>query len=156
VALAAWGVGMVAGGAALPALRQRVAASWILPLAGAAVAVALLGAGLAPSLPALVGWSVIGGAGNGTFAATFLTVVQERTPDSPQVRVSALYEVVITVSLGLGFVAGGLLGAAAGPRAVYVVGGTVGIAAAVRLGLGLRSATRVAHRFTLLRELIAS
>jgi hypothetical protein len=137
VVLAAWGIGMVAGGA-LAARLGRVALP-VLALAGSAVvAVSYLGMGTADAIWTVVAWSAIGGAGNGISAMAFMTHVQARAGDVLQARVNGLFEMVATVGTGAGFLLGGVVQAMAGSRAVYLVAGAGILAALMWISPGPR------------------
>jgi predicted MFS family arabinose efflux permease len=139
IVLAVWGAGMIAGGAAAARVREL---STRLLLGGSTLALALscLGTGASTSIGAVLAWSVVGGLGNGAYGMAFLTIVQERTADAFQARVSALYETIASVAPGLGFVLGGVVAATISPRAVYLLAGAGALAALVWTAAALRGA----------------
>jgi hypothetical protein len=139
VVLAAWGAGMVAGGAATARLCNAPP-RLLLGAATLALAVSCLGVAASTSMVGVLAWSIVGGLGNGAYGVTFLTVVQERTADAYQARVGALYETMASIAPGLGFVLGGAVAATMSPRAVYVLAGTGALAALVWATATLRNA----------------
>lgn len=139
VVLAAWGAGMVAGGAAAARLRS-VSSRGLLAGAALALALSCLGVAASHSAAMVIAWSIVGGVGNGAYGMTFLTVVQERTADEYQVRVAAFYETIASVAPGLGFALGGAVAAIASPRAAYVLAGVGALAALAWATAALRNA----------------
>jgi len=120
--LTAWGAGMVVGGLLLAQLR-RMPLPLMLASAVAATAVGTLGMGAAQTVTAAMVGSLIGGVGNGIYGMAFVTAFQERTADAFQARVNGLYDTLMSVAPGIGFVTGGLVATIAGPRAVYFISG---------------------------------
>jgi hypothetical protein len=120
--LTAWGVGMVAGGALAGRLHTAPLPGLLLA-AGMAEAAACLGMGLSWTLAPVLVFSALGGIGNGIYGMAIVTAIQERTSAAYQARISGLYDTLMTLVPGLGFAAGGLLAASAGPRAAYLVAG---------------------------------
>jgi MFS family permease len=118
--LTAWGVGMVAGGALAGRLHTAPLPAMLLS-AGAAEGAACLGMGLSWTIAPVLVFSALGGIGNGIYGMAILTAIQERTSAAYQARISGLYDTLMTLVPGLGFAAGGLLAAMAGPRAAYLV-----------------------------------
>ncbi len=139
VVLAVWGAGMIAGGAAVARVRE-LSTPLLLATSTLALAVSCLGVGASSSIGWVLGWSVVGGLGNGAYGMAFLTVVQERTADAFQARVSALYETIASVAPGLGFVLGGVVAATISPRAVYLLAGAGALGALVWTAAALRGA----------------
>jgi MFS family permease len=96
--VAAWGLGMIAGCAATPALTRRVPREALtagaLALMGAAIAVAAA----AGAVVALLGLWLLGGAGNGVLSVVYETLLQERTPDRLRGRVVAANEAGLDVA----------------------------------------------------------
>jgi predicted MFS family arabinose efflux permease len=126
--LGAWGIGMIAGGAAVGRLRQRFGLPAVLLGSCVVSSIAYLGMGLSATVAEAIAWSALGGLGNGLYGVLFVTAVQQRTSDAFQVRVSGLMEALVTTATGLGFIGGGIVATLAGPRAVYVIAGLGGLA----------------------------
>src|SRR4051812_49396178 len=140
--LAAWGVGMVAGSALVPALQRfRLQALSMASLI--VVAVSYLGMGMSAAIPAVTAWSFVGGLGNGVEGFALLTLVQERTPPELQACVNGLLESLHAVAPGLGFLAGGLLTAVVDPRAAYLVSGLGALILVSALGVPREDAARL-------------
>ncbi len=140
VAEASWMAGMVAGslGAArVGATPGQVRAT----IAGAALACAgVAGCAAAPAVGFLVPLSVLGGVGNGYAGACVSTLIMTRTPDSARGRVSAAAGAVLGGAQGGSLLVGGLVSTVLSPRAIYAVGGLLGLTAA-----GLLAATTTAR-----------
>ena len=128
--LTVWGLGMIAGGA-VAARARGVPVSALLALAALATALACVGMGASLSLGSVLAWAVVGGLGNGMYGISFVTTLQERTPAKHQTCINALYELVGSVAPGAGFLIGGIVAAAASPRAVYMVAGVGGAAVTI-------------------------
>jgi MFS family permease len=130
VAEASWMVGMVAGSVGASRVgteRGRVRAT----IAGAAVACAGVAAfAVAPTVAILVPLSVFGGVGNGYAGACMSTLLITRTPDSARGRVSAAANAVFGGAQGAALLIGGAVAIVLSPRAIYAVGGLLGVAAA--------------------------
>ena len=120
--LATWGLGIVIGGALFA--RARSALTLLAAAASLAVAVAYAGMAAAPTLFIACLASLFGGIGNGVQWVAVLTALQERVPESLQVRVVGLLDAGAQLAPGLGFALGTILTAVLSPRATY------GIAAA--------------------------
>lgn len=118
--MAAWGVGMVAGGiVAATATRARLTVV-------IGTAVALMGAGYAglaasPDLAVACVFSAIGGAGNGLWVTALLSALQEGTPEDAQAAVMSVFESINQVMPGLGYVLGGVITDVSSPRIAYAV-----------------------------------
>lgn len=120
--LAAWGVGMALGGVLFTRLRQR--SLWPLILfATAAMGVSYLTTAIAASLAVACAAAAIGGTGNGVQWVALISAVQELAQGPFEARVLALFEAIASAMPGIGFLLGGLLTAAAGPRLAYAVAG---------------------------------
>jgi predicted MFS family arabinose efflux permease len=120
--LAAWGGGAVIGSALVSAL-PRLDAKTLLPAGAGLMIVACLGMGAAPGVATVIAFSLLGGIGNGLEGVVLITFIQERTPEALQARVNGLMEAQHAAMPGVGFVLGGVVAAAASPRAAYVVAG---------------------------------
>lgn len=133
--LAAWGLGMVAGGAAYAA-AARVPLLLVLALSTALVSLGYGGLALAPSLAIACVFSAVGGVGNGAQWIAVVTAVQEGVSSACQSAAMALLESINQVMPAIGFLLGGAVAALASPRAAYGVAAAgvivVLVAAAVR------------------------
>lgn len=133
--LAAWGVGAVVGAGALMRLaradgRMLVAASFLVMIVG------YLGMGMADSVAAVVGFSFLGGIGNGLEGGALLTLVQQQVADREQSALNCLLESLHTGGPGAGYVLGAVIAATASPRTTYLVaaaGGLVALSALIRI-----------------------
>ena len=130
VAEASWMAGMVAG--AIGAGRINTESAQVrATIAGAAVACAgVAGFAVAPAVWILVPISVVGGAGNGYAGVCLSTLLTSRTPDSARGRVSAAAGAVFGAAQGASLLIGGAVAVVLSPRAIYAVGGLLGLAAA--------------------------
>jgi MFS family permease len=130
VAEASWMAGMVAG--AIGAGRINAEGAQVrTTIAGAAVACAGVAAfAVAPAVWILVPLSVLGGAGNGYAGVCLSTLLTSRTPDSARGRVSAAAGAVFGAAQGASLLLGGAVAVVLSPRAIYAVGGLLGLAAA--------------------------
>jgi predicted MFS family arabinose efflux permease len=133
--LTAWGLGAVVGAGTLVRFarvggRMLVAASLALMIAG------YLGMGTADSVAVVVGFSFLGGIGNGLEGGGLLTLIQQQAADREQSALNTLLESIHSGGPGVGYVLGGVIAATASPRATYVVaaaGGLVALSALIRL-----------------------
>ncbi len=128
--LAAWGVGIVLGGA-LFARASRSPLTALAAVASLAVASAYAGLALAPSLAFACVASVIGGIGNGVQWVAVMTAVQERVSEALQVRVVGLLDAGAQLAPGLGFALGSILTAALSARATYGIAAVATTMAAI-------------------------
>jgi MFS family permease len=120
--LASWGAGAVIGSTVHVRVARRVGHAGVL-ISTAAVAIAYLGTGLAPTLVVACVCSVLGGVGNGTQWASVETAVHELVDEQFRLRVSALLESMAALAPGVGIVVGGALTALFSPRAAYLAAG---------------------------------
>jgi MFS family permease len=123
--------------------------------AGAALvlALALLAAGVAPTLLVFaVAWAVVGVA-NGIVNADASTVVLRRTPDASRGRTIARLTAMTRGSALCAMALGGLLGALLGPRGSFVASGVVATVVAVIVFARVRRA--VAHGSPVAEEVVA-
>jgi MFS family permease len=127
---ASWMAGMVAGslGAALVrSERGRIHAT----VGGVALACGgVAGFAVAPAVWILVPLSVLGGIGNGYAGACLSTLLLSRTPDSARGRISAAANAVLGGAQGASLMLGGLVAIVLSPRAIYALGGLLGLSAA--------------------------
>jgi hypothetical protein len=127
--LASWGMGGAVGSVLVPRLRHQP----LLPLVAASfvvMAVSYLGMGTATSVPVVVGFSFLGGIGNGIEGFASMTAIQEQTAAAFQARVGGLVECVTAATSGVGFFLGALIATLSSPRAVYVLSGLAILACA--------------------------
>jgi MFS family permease len=127
---ASWMLGMVGGSLGAAGVRTdpgRIRAT----TGGVALACAgVAGFAVAPAVWILVPLSVLGGIGNGYAGACLSTLLMGRTPDSARGRVSAAANAVLGGAQGAALMLGGLVAIVLSPRAIYAVGGLLGLAAA--------------------------
>ncbi|MBV8221088.1 MAG: MFS transporter [Solirubrobacterales bacterium] len=120
--LACWGAGAVIGSTVHVRVARRVGHTAVL-ISTAAVGIAYLGTGLAPTLAVACVCSVLGGVGNGTQWASVETAVHQLVDEHFRLRVSALLESMAALAPGVGIVVGGALTALFSPRAAYLAAG---------------------------------
>ncbi len=135
VLLASWGTGMVIGSLVFATLR-RSSLPLLLLLSTLAIAVGYLGMAAAPTLALACGASVIGGTGNGVQWVAMISAVQELTAAPMQARVLSVLESISSAIPAVGFVIGGLIANAQGPRATFVFAGA-GVIAIVAVAVPL-------------------
>jgi predicted MFS family arabinose efflux permease len=120
--IASWGGGILVGGIAFAALRQRP----LLVLATAAtcvIGVSYIGLALVTTLFVACLISFIGGAGNGIQWVAVVTALQEAVPDRFQARVVGLLDSAATLGPVIAYTIGGALAQTLSPRAAYAVAG---------------------------------
>src|SRR5581483_2331745 len=132
---ASWMAGMVAGSLGAGRVRGesgRVRAT----IGGAALACAGVAAfAAAPAVVVLVPISVLGGIGNGYAGTCLSTLLITRSPDSARGRVSAAANAIFGGAQGVSVLLGGLVAIVLSPRAVYAVGGALGLLAAALVAI---------------------
>ena len=138
--LAAWGVGMVAGGAVF-AGSATVPLERLLVAGTAAIAVAYALMAGAPGLGLACAGAALGGVGNGVQWVALVSALQLETASAFQARVMALLESVGALAPGIGFAAGGVLGATLGARTVFALAAAGAAAAAFAFSLRRRLRT---------------
>ena len=141
-AVAAWGVGMLFGSCAVPALERRWGASRLMTAGLAAMGVATAIASQAGDTTLLYIVWMLGGWGNALLTVSYETLLQQRTPDSLRGRVMAANEAVLDASLVAGLAVAGLGAAALGTRGVMIVAGALLLLSAVLVPLLLRAGAR--------------
>jgi ENTS family enterobactin (siderophore) exporter len=139
--LAAWGVGAV-GGAALLLRFIRVEGGALVAVAFGAMVVAYLGMGTATSVGVVIAFSFVGGIGNGIEGGALMTLIQQHGDDHEQADLNCLTESLHTGGPGFGYLMGGLIAAAASPRATYIVAACGGAGALVAVGQAVWTAGR--------------
>ena len=78
---------------------------------------------VAPTLTVACLASTLGGIGNGVQWVAVVTAMQEATEKAFQARVAGLFEAVVTVAPGAGFLLGGTLTMLLSPRVAFAVSG---------------------------------
>jgi len=135
VAEASWMVGMVGGAVGAGQVgtdHGRVRAT----IAGIAVACAGVAAfAVAPVVWILVPISIFGGIGNGYAGTCLSTLLLSRTADSARGRISAAANAILGGAQGVSLLLGGAVAIVLSPRAIYAVGGLLGLAAAAVLAV---------------------
>jgi MFS family permease len=139
--LTAWGVGAV-GGAGLLLRFLRVEGGALVAVAFGAMVVAYLGMGTATSVSVVIAFSFVGGIGNGIEGGALMTLIQQHGDDNEQADLNCLTESLHTGGPGLGYLMGGLIAAAASPRATYIVAACGGAGALVGVGQAVWTAAR--------------
>ena len=130
VAEASWMVGMVGGAAGAGQVRTDRGRVRI-TIAGIAVTCAGVAAyAVAPAVWTLVPIAVFGGIGNGYAGTCLSTLLLTRTADSARGRVVAAANAVLGGAQGVSLLLGGAVAIVLSPRAIYAVGGLLGLAAA--------------------------
>jgi MFS family permease len=127
---ATWGLGMLIGSFAAPALARRFPRERVLSVCIAVVGLSVLAASRSPSLAPVLALWVVAGVGNALCVVSYQSLLQERTPDALRGRVVAASEGVLDGSLIAGALLAGWLGAAAGGRGAFAVSGAVFLASA--------------------------
>lgn len=120
--LTAWGAGMVTGGLAF-ALLRALSLRILLAASTAAIGVAYLAMGAAPSLLAACVAAAVGGAGNGVQWVTLLNSIQELAAPAFHARVISLLESASSAMPGIGFVLGGAAAELLSARATFAIAG---------------------------------
>lgn len=122
VLLASWGAGMVAGGF-LFALLRRLSLRRLLVVSTAAIGVAYLAMGSAPTLLVACLAAALGGAGNGVQWVTLLNSIQELAAPAFHARTISLLESAASAMPGVGFVLGGATAELLSARATFALAG---------------------------------
>jgi MFS family permease len=127
--LATWGLGIIVGGVLFARARSPLTA--LAGSASLAVAAAYAGLALAPGLLLACAASLLGGVGNGVQWVAVMTALQERIPDSLQVRVVGLLDSGAQLAPGIGFALGSVLTAVLSARATYAIAAVATTIAAI-------------------------
>ena len=138
-AVAAWGIGMLFGSCAVPALERRWGARNLMTAGLAAMGVATGVASQAGDTTLLYIMWMLGGWGNALLTVAYETLLQQRTPDRLRGRVVAANEAVLDASLVAGLAITGVGAAAFGTRGVMVLSGALLLLSAVLVPLLLRA-----------------
>lgn len=122
IAMAVFGVGMVAGSALLVRFTDwRAERMMVITFAMTAVATLVLG--VAPGLAVVFAAQIVGGAANGMDVAAQTTLVQRRTPPAMLGRMSGAMNSCVAVGFLVAYLGGGALVDAVGPRTAFVIAG---------------------------------
>jgi MFS family permease len=128
--MAAWGLGMVVGGAIFHRGRGG-SLRWLLGGGTFAVGVAYLGMAIAPDFAVAIVAATVGGVGNGVQWGALITSVQELTPESLHGQLMGLVESMGAVCPSLGFLIGGVLTALTDARVAFAIAGGASLAMGV-------------------------
>jgi MFS family permease len=124
-----WGAGMVAGSALTAVLGDRVK---LIPLYFLGIfvwALALGGAGLAPTFTLALGALTVAGISNGVENVVTDTILQKRVPDALLGRVFSVRFLSISTGEALAYPLGGLIVDSIGPQSTYLLTGITTAAA---------------------------
>ncbi len=125
-----WGLGMVLGSVAAPALARKWRRERLLVVMIATVGVAAVAtAGASGLQTVLLAW-LCAGLANAVGNVAYESLLQERVPDRFRGRVFAAFEVVANVGFLIGALLAGWLGTTIGVRLTYAVSGGLLLAAA--------------------------
>jgi MFS family permease len=126
-----WGVGMLLGSLAAPAMARRWPRERLLAASIALVGTAIVAASQAHALSSvLLAW-VLAGAGNAVGNVSYASLLQERTPDAMRGRVFAASEAVLEGTYLAGALLASWIGGQLGIRWAYAVAGGLMLLAAV-------------------------
>ncbi|MBJ7459862.1 MAG: MFS transporter [Thermoleophilaceae bacterium] len=104
-------------------------------LATALSGVAYLGMGVSPSIEVACLFAMLGGIGAGMDWVAIATAVQEAAGRGHEVRAAARLEAIAMIAPGAGYLAGGLVAGALGPRAALLLPGLIALAALAAVAL---------------------
>jgi MFS family permease len=93
--------------------------------------------GTASSIATVIGFSFLGGVGNGIEGGALMTLIQQHAPDREQSDLNCLLESLHSCGPGLGYLLGGVIAPASSPRDSYVIASIGGLAALVMLTRGV-------------------
>lgn len=116
--IAAWGAGMVIGGAAFAA-AGRIRLMLVVSGGVGVIAAGYAGLAAAPDLAVACAFSAVGGIGNGVWVIAVITALQQSVPPTARSLVMALLGSINQVTPAVGYIAGGVVTAASSPRAAY-------------------------------------
>lgn len=131
---ATWIVGVVIGGVLVTKIAGRSVTTALL-IAFALMGVALVGEGIAPSIPVVIALNVVGGLGNGAMASSLHIFINTRVQEAHIGRAFAALGAVSNAAPFAGFLVGGVLLEALGPRSTYVTIGAAALLVTVCAGL---------------------
>ncbi|MDQ3593058.1 MAG: MFS transporter, partial [Actinomycetota bacterium] len=138
LAAGAWGLGMLAGSCAVPALATRWRQETLMGVGLSLMGVAILVSAQVSALSSLLLLWLAGGYGNALLTITYETLLQQRTPDYLRGRVVAANEAVLDAALVAGLALAGSVAGLVGTRGVMAVSGTLLLLAALLVPLLLR------------------
>jgi len=120
--LASWGAGMVLGSFVFAALR-RASLPYLLFFSTLTIGAGYLAMAAAPSLMIACIAAILGGVGNGVQWVAVVSAVQELTSENMQARVMSVLESIGAATLGVGYLAGGVIATVVDPRATFFFAG---------------------------------
>jgi MFS transporter, DHA3 family, macrolide efflux protein len=126
-----WGLGMLLGSFAAPAAARRWTEQRVLTVGILAVGVVVIAASQAATLPTVLVFWIVAGAGNAAATITYESLLQRKTPDRLRGRVMAATDAIFHLCWLCGALAAGFLGSQLGVRTAYLVAGSVFLLAAV-------------------------
>ncbi|HEY3732641.1 MAG TPA: MFS transporter [Streptosporangiaceae bacterium] len=135
---AIWMLGVIGGALASGRIRTDHVRAQTAFAGTGLIALAFLGYGLAPRVIALVPIAVLGGLGNGMLSSCVATLVVTRTPDGMRGRVSAALNGAVNSASVVSLAAGGGLALLLDPRQIFLVAGSLGLAAGVLVAMRVR------------------
>ena len=135
--IAAWGAGQVAGGAFF-ARRLDANLAPMLVLSTLAISCGYGGFGIAPTFLVACAFGVVGGAGNGVQWAALFSTIQELAPKEMHARLMGALESVGALCTTVGFVLGGAVANAYGPRAAMFTIAGLGLVATLLFARAVR------------------
>ena len=124
-----WGGGMVLGSALAAVLGGRAGLIPLYFLSIFAAALALVGAGLAPTFALALGALMVAGASNGVDNVTTDTILQKQVPEALLGRVFSVRFLGYSAGEALAYLTGGLVVDAIGTRSTYLLAGVATAAA---------------------------
>jgi MFS family permease len=137
--MAALGAGSFIGAITLAAASRRGPTKRLIHAGAAAVSLMVLVLGIARGFYLTAALACVAGLGMITFAATSNSFVQVRVPDDLRGRVMSIYSTLFAGSSPLGAL---LIGGSMdlwGPRAGFIIGGSLGLLATAAVGLWVRT-----------------
>lgn len=144
VLISAWGGGAVAG-STIYARWRRLPARELIVLGSVLLGVGLLLMAVAPTLPVAIAGSAIAGVGNGIYAVSARTAVQEAVEAAWMPLMMSFNEAISQAIPGVGILIGGLVAALASTRSAFAVGGIGALSLTGVAWLMLRPAVRVSR-----------
>ncbi len=133
--IACWGLGSTVGAAAGRWMNARTEPVWMV-CGAAGIALAALGVGIAPVFPVVLGALLAMGICDGLTIVSENGMMQRRTPDAVRSRTMAAFEAVLSLGLGMAYLAAGPVLQWLDPQSVYRLGG-IGAAVATLILLPL-------------------
>jgi MFS family permease len=118
--IAAWGIGLVAGGAAFASM-SKVRLPVVVGASAGLIAAGYGGLAISPTLAVACVASAVGGTGNGVWGIAVVTAVQEAIPDEVQSAVMAVVASIAQVAPAIGFILGGVVTQLSSARIAYAI-----------------------------------